>query len=176
MSLSNLVSHRGGDPENTLEAFNKTWRSGCTLIECDIRLTKDNVIVISHDNSLERTASQNININEINWETLSKISLNSGCKVPKLIDALKLSKKIGQGSKLIIEMKTNERGTGIALSELLNKHQYFAKYVKMVMSFSKEPLCAYKENVKINHEFILVVLITYGTSNANFRQFVKNRF
>ncbi|EPY25651.1 glycerophosphoryl diester phosphodiesterase [Strigomonas culicis] len=49
-----VFGHRGcrnvpGIPENTLDAFKYAVSRGCGGIECDVRLTKDNQVVVFHD-------------------------------------------------------------------------------------------------------------------------------
>ena len=51
-------SHRGGRlerDENTLVAFQESWDAGYTGFETDIRMTKDGVLYLTHDHTLERT-------------------------------------------------------------------------------------------------------------------------
>ena len=57
-----LVSaHRGGAgrglPENCLATFEATVRHGWSLLEIDLRTTKDGVIVLMHDPTLDRTTN-----------------------------------------------------------------------------------------------------------------------
>lgn len=58
-----LVSvHRGGGeesgiPENALESFQHYAKQFPSIIECDLRLTKDSVIVLLHDETLDRTTN-----------------------------------------------------------------------------------------------------------------------
>ena len=52
-----VVAHRGDSkhyPENTLEAFISATRMGIDVIETDVHLSKDGVVVIWHDPTLER--------------------------------------------------------------------------------------------------------------------------
>ena len=52
-----VVAHRGDSkhyPENTLEAFTSATKMGIDVIETDVHLSKDGVIVIWHDPTLER--------------------------------------------------------------------------------------------------------------------------
>ena len=56
--MSKVFAHRGFSgkyPENTLLAFQKALETGCHGVELDVHLTKDNVLVIIHDETLERT-------------------------------------------------------------------------------------------------------------------------
>uniref|UniRef100_A0A8D2JDE3 Glycerophosphodiester phosphodiesterase domain containing 3 n=1 Tax=Varanus komodoensis TaxID=61221 RepID=A0A8D2JDE3_VARKO len=59
------VSHRGGSGErieNTMEAFRHALNQGTNLLEIDCHMTKDGVVVVSHDNNLERQTGYNIEI------------------------------------------------------------------------------------------------------------------
>ncbi len=50
-------AHRGGSalaPENTLQAFRQALALGIRFIETDLHMTRDGVIVVSHDERLER--------------------------------------------------------------------------------------------------------------------------
>lgn len=52
-----VIAHRGASayaPENTLAAFRKAADMGFDLIENDVRVSRDGVIVVSHDKSLDR--------------------------------------------------------------------------------------------------------------------------
>ncbi|NCB91112.1 MAG: glycerophosphodiester phosphodiesterase [Clostridia bacterium] len=53
-----IFAHRGFSgkyPENTMLAFKKAYAEGCDGIELDVQLTKDDVIVIMHDETIDRT-------------------------------------------------------------------------------------------------------------------------
>ena len=55
-----LLAHRGGAKEfdeNSLGAFRASYEKGLRGFETDIRLTKDNALVILHDDKLERTST-----------------------------------------------------------------------------------------------------------------------
>lgn len=59
-SLPRIIAHRGGAaeaPENTLVAFVEARNAGATMIECDFTLTRDQKVVLFHDESLERTTN-----------------------------------------------------------------------------------------------------------------------
>ena len=53
------IAHRGASgraPENTLAAYDLALENGADYIEQDVRLTRDGVLVVLHDESLVRTA------------------------------------------------------------------------------------------------------------------------
>jgi len=55
-----ICAHRGANdthPENTLAAFQEAIRLGAHMIEFDIRMTKDNELIIIHDDTLSRTTN-----------------------------------------------------------------------------------------------------------------------
>ena len=55
-----LLAHRGGAKEfdeNSLGAFRGSYEKGVRGFETDIRLTKDDALVILHDDTLDRTAT-----------------------------------------------------------------------------------------------------------------------
>lgn len=55
-----IIAHRGAStyaPENTLAAFKKALEQQADGIELDVRLSKDNVPVICHDATINRTSS-----------------------------------------------------------------------------------------------------------------------
>jgi glycerophosphoryl diester phosphodiesterase len=58
LQLPKVIGHRGAAayaPENTLESFREARRRGAAWVETDIKLTKDGVPIVMHDESLKRT-------------------------------------------------------------------------------------------------------------------------
>lgn len=59
------VAHRGLEsvaPENTLPAFRAAASAGFNWVECDVRFTSDNIPVICHDTSIDRTSNGTGNV------------------------------------------------------------------------------------------------------------------
>jgi glycerophosphoryl diester phosphodiesterase len=51
-----IIAHRGFNdthPENSIQAFQEAIRKKCKYLEVDIRLTKDNVLVLFHDDTIK---------------------------------------------------------------------------------------------------------------------------
>ncbi len=68
-----LVAHRGYAaeyPENSMSAFVAAVECGGEYLEFDVQLSRDKVPVIIHDDNLQRTGSQNVNIMESSWQQL----------------------------------------------------------------------------------------------------------
>nr|WP_300129079.1 glycerophosphodiester phosphodiesterase family protein [uncultured Butyricicoccus sp.] len=77
------LAHRGisqAAPENTLEAFRAAYHAGIEGLEIDIRMTRDGVIVIHHDPTLERLTCGSDTpciraVEECTWKELSELQL-----------------------------------------------------------------------------------------------------
>jgi len=57
-----VVAHRGGSglwPENTLVAFRKAKAMGADVLEMDVHSTRDDVLVVLHDDDVDRTTDGN---------------------------------------------------------------------------------------------------------------------
>ncbi|GGG93344.1 glycerophosphoryl diester phosphodiesterase [Parapedobacter pyrenivorans] len=75
-----LVSaHRGGPapgfPENALETFVNSSRHQPIIIEFDVRMTKDSVLVLMHDETLNRTTNGTGKLAELEFSALKKLRL-----------------------------------------------------------------------------------------------------
>ena len=66
-----IIAHRGdltNAPENTLPAFRKALDLGADGIELDVRLTKDEMLVVFHDRCLDRTSNGSGPVNHYNLD------------------------------------------------------------------------------------------------------------
>jgi glycerophosphoryl diester phosphodiesterase len=57
-----IIAHRGGPvagyPENSLEGFQYTWQLNPeAILEMDVRMTSDSILVLLHDETLDRTTT-----------------------------------------------------------------------------------------------------------------------
>jgi len=70
------IAHRGYKakfPENTMAAFRGAVEAGAHALETDIHLTKDDVVVLSHDADLKRCFGNERKIIDCDWEYLSTL-------------------------------------------------------------------------------------------------------
>jgi glycerophosphoryl diester phosphodiesterase len=75
-----IIAHRGASshaPENTFAAFGKAIEVGADGIEFDVRLSKDGVPVVFHDEDLKRTAGRNEKISDLSAGELADIDIGS---------------------------------------------------------------------------------------------------
>jgi glycerophosphoryl diester phosphodiesterase len=69
------IAHRGFSgkyPENTMLAFKKAVEEKCDGIETDLNVTKDGVIVICHDETVDRTTNDKGYIKDYTYKELNK--------------------------------------------------------------------------------------------------------
>ena len=71
-----VFAHRGGGglyPENTLEAFEYSAKTGADVLELDIHGTADGALVILHDGSVNRTTDGIGKVSEMTLEAVKKL-------------------------------------------------------------------------------------------------------
>jgi glycerophosphoryl diester phosphodiesterase len=94
------VAHRGYSavaPENTLPALAAAVLGGATFVEFDVRTTADDVPVVIHDRTLDRTTTGTGHVWENRWSDIAGLDAGSwfspayaGTRVPLLSEALDL--------------------------------------------------------------------------------------
>ncbi len=107
-----IIAHRGASgyaPENTIAAFDKAIELGADMIELDVHLTKDRVVVVLHDETLDRTTNKTGLVKSYNWDEIKDTDAGSWKgeefkdeKLPTLDEAIK---HINSKAKLLIEIK-----------------------------------------------------------------------
>ena len=170
--ISGLVAHRGfhhikdrSDKrplENSLAAYELAWTSGIHLCECDIALTKDEKLVLAHDEDFKRLALQDDNtcasmkVSELTFRELISLPLKTGMRPPLLIDVLRSAHAISDNAKLIIEIKPGNVAAASALARMLFRHPELCSCVAMIMSFDAFTIH------RLRQEF--AAAITHGTA------------
>lgn len=111
-----LFGHRGDSanaPENTMPAFELAAKEGIDWIELDVYQTADDVIVVSHDASLERVTGVDLMIREHTYEELKQVEMGDWMPgdyehvvIPTLEEVLRMAKE--NGMKVYVELKGHE--------------------------------------------------------------------
>lgn len=139
-----ISAHRGGGdiqgyPENCIESFAYLAGKIPAIIECDIEITKDSVLIMMHDNTLDRTTTGKGKIIVQNWREIKEMRLkdNAGTltnfKIPTLEEVLKWGK-----NKVIYTLD-------------VKRNTPYEKVVEMVKKLHAEDYC---------------VIITYDVNQA----------
>lgn len=111
-----LIAHRGESydaPENTLASINLAWKNGAPAVEIDIRLTKDNKIVVIHDRNTWRVSKKFKYVHLTRLRELQELDVGilknvkyKGERIPTLEDILNT---VPNNRKIFIEIKSNPK-------------------------------------------------------------------
>ena len=104
------IAHRGlhdeKSAENSMSAFGKAIEAGYA-IEIDVHVTKDNQVVIFHDNDLKRMCGADVVIEETDFKELRKYKLGGTEEhIPLLVELLRIAE--GE-APLLIELKAEKK-------------------------------------------------------------------
>jgi glycerophosphoryl diester phosphodiesterase len=110
-----IIAHRGSSidrPENTLASYRRAIEVGATATECDVRTTKDGVLVSLHDADLSRTSNGKGLIGDRTLAELRQLDFGSwfdpkfkGETIPTIQDVLELCR-----SKIDVMLDLKEDG------------------------------------------------------------------
>ena len=131
-----VVAHRGAsaaEAEHTLAAYRRAIEDGADGLECDVRLTRDGVLVCVHDRRIDRTSSGRGVVSTLEMSDLAELDFGSWHRgddrdrrqvltLERLLDVVATSDR---PIDLAIETKHPTRYAGLvelALVELLGRH------------------------------------------------------
>ena len=126
---------RGGLRENTMQAFCAAERLGAKMIEMDVRLSKDGVPVIFHDETLDRIFHIKSPVSRMKYEDLSALNI---CSLQEVIKTDKVPKFIN------IELKSTSLfpyrlvKNVVAVLQARNKKKFlFSSFNPICLFFAK---------------------------------------
>lgn len=129
LGLPRIIGHRGARglaPENTLSGLKAAFAQGVLYVEIDAKLTQDGVVILMHDETLDRTTDGSGPVAETRYDLIH--SLNAAAAFPNLpaeppptlVEVLELVQAVGGG--INIEIKPcpgRERETAAAVIEVV---------------------------------------------------------
>lgn len=162
-----ICAHRGGDrkyfPENCLATFENTLREVHAMIETDPRYTKDSLIVLMHDPTLDRTTNGTGRVCDFTLEELKKLRLKDSYgnvtdyQIPTLAEALEWSKS---KTILVLDRKDVPIETRIKMIE-----EHKAESHAIVIAYSIDEI---KESYRINPDIIMEIMLADTTQVNKF--------
>jgi len=167
-----IWAHRGMSlqyPENTLEAFRAAAELGPALggIETDVQLSKDGVVMIFHDETLDRVTDTKGNLRDFTFEELRRVKImrhdGTFTQIPTLEEVLALLKPYCEknGLRLNLELKTSVyRYEGIEKKTLEIVRKYGMEKYVLYSSFLMDSIRQIKE---LNPKAETAMLATYLT-------------
>lgn len=110
LNLPKIIGHRGAcgyAPENTLESIRTAADMGLKWVELDVKLTRDAVPILFHDETLDRTTNGTGIVAETNWDDIEQLESGSwfspgftGTKIASLEEAIELLIELDLGFNL----------------------------------------------------------------------------
>lgn len=132
-----VVAHRGdwkNEPENSLAAIKNCIDMGVDMVEIDLHMTKDSVLILLHDETLDRTTNGKGSPLNYSLEEIKKLYLKdskgnlTGHKIPTLEEVFTLCK-----DKIMINI---DKG-----------YDYFKDVVELMNKFDMMKQCVIKSSV-----------------------------
>lgn len=165
-----LVSaHRGGArpgfPENCIETFENTLKHIPAILEVDPRYTKDSVIVLMHDATLERTTNGQGKVSDYTLEELKKFRLEdtegqlTPYRIPTLDEALEWAK-----GKTVLILDRKDVPIEARIKKIEEQH---AQAHAMIMAYSYEEA---RQCYRLNPDIMMEVFIPDTGKAAEFKQ------
>ncbi len=142
------VGHRGASayaPENTVAAFDEAIRLGAKAVEFDLRATAEGMLVVLHDETVDRTTNGKGRVSEIEWSDLIRLDAGSwihgrfaAARIPSLEEALLA---IGPSARPVIELKVPVSAE-LLLTAL---RKYDLEEEALILSFDAEWLVPFRK-------------------------------
>lgn len=140
-----VIAHRGawktkGYPKNSIAALKEAINLKCTGSEFDVRMTKDEVLIVTHDADYE-----GLDIESSTYEELSKHKLPNGEILPTLRDFIIAGMTNNTTTGLVCEIKPSKlegrnklmADRAVALVKELNADAYISYYISFSYTLIK---------------------------------------
>ena len=136
-----LHDNTGEAPENSMAAFRKAVEAGYG-IELDVQLTKDQIPVVFHDETLQRVCGVEGKVRDYTYQELQQFTLcKSHERIPRFADFLEM---VDGRVPLIIEIKIHEKASTVCEKADALIREY--KGVYCIESFHPFAVKWYKEH------------------------------
>lgn len=137
-----ILGHRGARrvaPENTLESFARALKDGADGVELDVRLTRDQELVVFHDRTLTRMTDGRVTsaVEELSLRELLNVELAGGARVPSLAEALAWAE--ATGARINIEIKQDVRSLRTLVREVVRLGRAMADAPERLLFSSFHP-------------------------------------
>ncbi|KAI4863869.1 PLC-like phosphodiesterase [Hypoxylon rubiginosum] len=155
--LPQAIAHRGykaAAPENTMLAFRAAVEVGAHAVETDLHLSKDGVVVLSHDATLKRCFGFDAKVRDCDWSYLSTLrTLQEPAEsLPRLKDLLEyLNEGALEHVWIMLDIKTDDDA-----AELMRKTAETIASVPGIRPWSERilPCCWTAEYVKLTQTLL----------------------
>ena len=172
-----IFAHRGNwrnSAENSIQAFQDCINEGLDGIEVDLQMTKDSVLVIMHDETLDRTTTGSGKVSDYTIDELRKLRLLNpiGVKtrqtIPTFEQVLLLAK-----DKILIQVD-KWKAYGQQVADLAKKYNCERQIILRTTDNSKTTKQKYGN--LLDNLIVMPVLVCKGgkVDEENLQDFIKN--
>ena len=156
-----VYGHRGlpsKAPENTIASFKAASEvEGINWLELDVAITKDEQLIIIHDDYLERTTNMSGEITELNYDEIKDASAGSwfGEKfkdehLPTFDDVVKIANEYNMNLNVELKGVTGDQGTKLSKSmvtQVAEKLKVLDAHLEVMISSFNIPLVKLSERI-----------------------------
>ena len=173
-----VVCHRGdwrNFPENSIPAIESVIEMGADVVELDIQLTKDSVLVLMHDGTIDRCTTGKGRVADLTYEELQKFYMKTAhgtrcsldLKVPTLREALEVCK-----DRIVINIDKgyNHYGLVLALAEEMGMTEQILIKGSSSLASIREKMAANKQNLL----YMPIITPTNAKSMALFEEYIAD--
>jgi glycerophosphoryl diester phosphodiesterase len=118
--VKQTIGHRGScadRPENTMASYRRGIEAGATAVECDLRTTRDGILVSSHDADLFRTTGTKALIKDLTLDELRRLDAGSWFDKKYKGERISTFREILELCKALIDLVLDLKETGDEYAE-----------------------------------------------------------
>ena len=137
--LPKIIGHRGVkdlSPENSIESISKAFELDLDCVEIDVKISKDNIPLLIHDDTLDRTTSGSRLVSNFTFDEISHLDAGyffykskSTVRVPSLNKVLEVI--TNKNKSINIELKPNKGFERLNVDKIVEEIKNFSleKYI-----------------------------------------------
>jgi glycerophosphoryl diester phosphodiesterase len=153
-----VIAHQGGEgvwPSSTMYAFDRAVKLGADMLDLDVHMSRDGVLVVIHDDSVDRTTNTKGKVKDLTLEQLQRLDAGwywpqysketdphpfrgLGIRIPALEEVLKAFPNM----PMTIEIKQQEPSLAQLFCDLLRRYNMTDKVI--VPSFREAALTEFR--------------------------------
>jgi glycerophosphoryl diester phosphodiesterase len=121
-----VCAHRGvhyNAPENSIQSIRKAMEEGLDMVELDVRQTKDGVLILMHDKTINRTTNGSGTVSDFTYEQLRSLNLykEDGTLTNEHIPTLREVLELCRG-ELFIDLDIDKKAPFDKVLNLVNQY------------------------------------------------------
>lgn len=172
-----VVAHRGdwrNAPENSIRAIENSIKIGADIVEIDVRISKDNQLVLMHDELIDRTTNGKGNVKDLKLDSLKSLNLKNGIgswtpyKIPTLNEALLAAK-----DSIIVNIDLKDYTLIDKVIEETSKNKMLNEVIFKLKGNLKQAKGVFKNH--LNHiKFMPIIIIDDANAINNINEYLNS--